>query len=241
MNKKIALVTGGTKGIGAAIAKKLKRDGFFVISNFGHDEETAQKFSKETDIDVIQWDLTDFDLCQKKVNDIESQYGSVSVLVNNAGITNDSMMHKMSYEQWKSVLETNLFSTFNMSRAVINLMRERQYGRIINIGSINGQKGQVGQVNYAASKSALQGFTKSLALESAKKSITVNLIAPGYTRTSMLEKMDKAVLDKIIDQIPVGRLAEAEDVSRCVSFLASDDASYITGATIPVNGGQFMF
>jgi acetoacetyl-CoA reductase len=240
MNR-VALVTGGTRGIGAAIAKALKAAGYKVAANYGGNDEAAKKFNAETGIAVFKWDVSSFDACSAGVKKVEAEIGPVEILVNNAGITRDAMLHRMTPEQWNAVIGTNLNSLFNMCRPVIEGMRGRKFGRIVNISSINGQKGQIGQTNYSASKAGDIGFTKALAQENAKAGITVNAICPGYINTEMVQAVPKDVLEKnIIPQIPVGRLGEPEDVARCVVFLASDDAGFITGATLTVNGAQYV-
>lgn len=236
-----ALVTGGTRGIGEAISVALKDAGYNVAANYAGNDEAAEAFKSRTGISVYKFDVGDFDSCREAVSRIESEVGAVEVLVNNAGITRDSTMHKMSFEQWNAVIQTNLSSCFNMCRAVIEGMRERGFGRIVNIGSINGQAGQYGQVNYAAAKSGIHGFTKALAQEGAAKGITVNAIAPGYIATDMVRAVPEKVLEKIIERIPVGRLGEAHEIARGVVFLASDDAGFITGSTMSINGGQHMY
>src|SRR5262245_6451015 len=238
---RVAVVSGGTRGIGAAISKALKAAGYQVAANFGGNEEAAQKFKGETGIPVFKWDVSSYDACVTGLKQVESELGPIEVLVNNAGITRDTMFHRMTPEQWNAVINTNLNSLFNMCRPVIEGMRARKFGRIINISSVNAQKGQMGQANYSASKAAEIGFTKALAQESARSGITVNAIAPGYINTEMVQAVPKDVLDKnIIPQIPVGRLGEPEDIARCVVFLASDEASFITGSTLTANGGQVM-
>jgi acetoacetyl-CoA reductase len=238
---RIALVTGGTRGIGAAISGALKEDGFKVIANYAANDEAAHAFKAETGIEVKKWDVASFEACGDAVKQIENDFGPVDVLVNNAGITRDAMFHKMTLEQWSAVINTNLNSLFNMCRPVIEGMRARSFGRIINISSINAQKGQMGQSNYAAAKAGEIGFTKSLAQENANKGITVNAICPGYIGTEMVRAVPQEVLEKrILPQIPVGRLGEPKEVARCVAFLASEDAGYITGSTLSVNGGQYM-
>ena len=238
---RIALVTGGTRGIGAAISAALKEAGCTVIANYAANDEAARAFKAETGIAVKKWDVASFEACGKAVREIEAELGPVDILVNNAGITRDVMFHKMTLEQWSAVVDTNLNSQFNMCRPVIEGMRARGFGRIVNISSINAQKGQMGQSNYCAAKSGEIGFTKALAQENAAKGITVNAICPGYIATEMVRAVPKEVLEKrILPQIPVGRLGEPEEVARCVVFLASEDAGYITGATLSVNGGQYM-
>jgi acetoacetyl-CoA reductase len=237
----VAIVTGGTRGIGEAIATGLKDAGHKVAANYAGNDEAAKAFTERTAIPTYKFDVSDFDACQKGVRQIEHDLGLITILVNNAGITRDGTLHKMDYEKWNQVIQTNLSSCFNMSRAVIEGMRERKFGRIINIGSINGQAGQYGQVNYAAAKSGIHGFTKALAKEGATQGITVNAIAPGYIATDMVRAVPEVVLEKIVATIPVGRLGEASEIARGVLFLASDDASFITGSTIDINGGQHMY
>ena len=238
---RIALVTGGTRGIGAAISMALKEEGCRVIANYARDDEAARKFRSDTGIEARKWDVGSHEACTTAVNAIEKEIGPVDILVNNAGITRDVMFHKMTPEQWYDVVNTNLNSLFNMCRPVIEGMRERGFGRIINISSINGQKGQMGQSNYSAAKAGDLGFTKALAQECANKGITVNAICPGYIGTEMVRAVPQDVLDKrILPHIPVGRLGEPEEVARCVVFLASEKSGFITGATMSVNGGQYM-
>lgn len=238
---KIAVVTGGTRGIGRAISVGLKDAGYTVVASYAGNDEAANKFKDETGIPVIKFDVGDFDACAAAVASIEADHGPVEVLVNNAGITRDKPLHKMEKSHWDAVIKTNLDSLFNMSRSVIDGMRSRGFGRIISISSINGQKGQFGQTNYSAAKAGLIGFTKALALETAAKGITVNAVAPGYIGTEMVMAVPEKVLNEvIIPQIPVGRLGEAEEIARCVAFLASDDAGFITGSTISANGGQYL-
>jgi acetoacetyl-CoA reductase len=235
------LVTGGTRGIGAAISKALKQAGYKVAANYGGNDEAAKKFNAETGVAVYKWDVSSFDACSAGVKKVEAEIGPVEILVNNAGITRDAMFHRMTPEQWNAVIGTNLNSLFNMCRPVIEGMRSRKFGRIVNISSINGQKGQMGQTNYSASKAGDIGFTKALAQENAKAGITVNAICPGYINTEMVQAVPKDVLEKnIIPLIPVGRLGEPEDVARCVVFLVSDDAGFITGSTLTVNGAQYV-
>ncbi len=238
---RVALVTGGTRGIGAAISRGLKEAGFRVAANYGGNDEAANKFKAESGIPVYKWDVADFEACKAGIAQVESDLGPIEVLVNNAGITRDTTLHRMTPEQWRAVIATNLDSLFYMTRAVIEGMRERSFGRIINISSVNGQKGQFGQSNYAAAKAGLIGFTKSVAQENAAKGITVNAVAPGYIATEMVRAVPEDVLkSKILPQVPVGRLGEPEEIGRCVAFLASDDAGFITGSTLSANGGQYM-
>jgi acetoacetyl-CoA reductase len=238
---RVALVTGGTRGIGAAIAKTLKVAGHTVAANYGGNDEAAQKFKAETGIPVFKWDVSSFEACAEGIKQVEAEVGAVEILVNNAGITRDAMLHRMKPEQWTAVIATNLGSLFNMSRNVIEGMRTRKFGRIVNIASINGQKGQMGQCNYSAAKAGELGFTKALAQESARSGITVNAICPGYINTEMVQAVPKDVLEKsILPLIPIGRLGEPEEIARCVVFLASDDAGFITGSTLSANGGQYL-
>jgi acetoacetyl-CoA reductase len=240
MKNRIAIVTGGTRGIGAAIARDLKKAGCKVVASYHGNDDAAQAFFKETGIEVSRFDVADFEQCQHAVRRIEAEIGAVDILVNNAGITRDGFMHKMGEDSWDAVLDTNLKSCFNMARAVIENMRARGYGRIINISSINGQMGQMGQTNYAAAKSGVFGFTKALARECANKGITVNAVAPGYIETDMVKAMNEDVLKKIASGIPVGRLGQPEEIARAVCFLAADQSGFITGETLSVNGGQHM-
>ena len=237
---KVALVTGGTRGIGQAISVALKNKGFRVAANYGGNDAAAQKFQVETGIPIYRWDVSDYAACEKGVALVTRDLGAVDVLVNNAGITRDGMLHRMSKENWDAVMRTNLDSVFNMTRHVIDGMRNRRYGRVVNISSINGRKGQVGQSNYSAAKAGLLGFTKAVAQENAARGVTVNVIAPGYIGTEMVRAVREDVLQKIIAGIPVGRLGEADDIARCVAFLASDQGGFITGSTISANGGQYM-
>ncbi|WP_441240642.1 acetoacetyl-CoA reductase [Tardiphaga sp. 768_D3_N2_1] len=237
---RVALVTGGTRGIGAAISKALKIAGYSVAASYAGNDAAAEKFRSETGIGTYKWDVGSFDECAAGVKKVEDDLGPVEVLVNNAGITMDGAFHKMTPEQWNRVVNTNLGSLFNMTRQVIEGMRERKFGRIINISSINGQKGQFGQVNYSAAKAGDIGFTKALALENAKLGITVNVICPGYINTEMVQAVPLAVLEKsILPQIPVNRLGEPEEIARAVVFLAADDSGFVTGSTMTINGGQY--
>lgn len=238
---KIALVTGGTRGIGAKISQVLKDSGYTTIANYNKSAETAKNFTDNTGIKTIKWDVSNFDECKDGIAKIKQEFGDIDVLVNNAGITRDGFLHKVSPDMWNDVISTNLSSCFNMVSNVICPMREREYGRIINISSINGLKGQAGQVNYSAAKAGVIGFTKALALESANRGITVNAIAPGYTDTEMVRKVSPEILDNIIKQIPAGRLALTDEIARAVSFLADEKSGYITGETISLNGGQYMY
>ena len=238
---RVAVVTGGTRGIGRAIAEALKGAGYRVAAGYGSDDDTARQFETETGIPVFKFDVADFEACATGVRAIEEVLGPIEVLVNNAGITRDATMHRMDFEHWNAVIQTNLASCFNLSRAVIEGMRDRRFGRIVNIGSINGQAGQYGQVNYAAAKSGIHGFTKALAQEGAGRGITVNAVAPGYVDTEMVRAVPKDVLEKIVARIPVGRLGKAEDIARTVLFLVADDADFITGSTLSINGGQHMY
>jgi acetoacetyl-CoA reductase len=238
---RVAVVTGGTRGIGEAISKALKAAGYKVAANYAGNDAAAQTFKAGTGIPVYKWDVSSYQSCVEGLKQVEGELGPVEVLVNNAGITRDTMFHRMKPEQWTDVINTNLNSLFNMCRPVIDGMRERKFGRIINISSINGQKGQMGQANYSAAKAGELGFTKALAQESARAGITVNAICPGYIATEMVKAVPKEVLDKnILPHIPLGRLGEPDEVARCVVFLASDDAGFITGSTLSANGGQVM-
>jgi len=238
---RVALVTGGTRGIGAAISMALKEAGYTVAASYGGNDEAANKFKDDTGIHVFKWDVGDFDACKDGVAKVEADLGPIDVLVNNAGITRDGTLHRMSVENWRAVISTNLDSLFNMTRNVIEGMRSRGYGRIISISSINGQKGQLGQANYSAAKAGVFGFTKAVAQENAPKGITVNAIAPGYIGTEMVRAVPEEILKtKILPHIPVGRLGEPEEIARCVVFLASEEAGFITGATLSANGGQYM-
>ncbi len=238
---RVALVTGGTRGIGEAISIYLKDAGYTVVANYAGNDEKARDFRERTGIPVYKFDVSKPDACEAAISQIEEEVGKIDILVNNAGITRDGTMHKMDYDQWYDVMRTNLGSCFFVTRCVIGGMRAREFGRIVNIGSVNGQAGQYGQVNYAAAKSGIHGFTKALAQESAAKGITVNAIAPGYVATDMVRAVPQPVLEKIVAGIPVGRLGEAGDIARGVEFLVSDNASFITGSTLSINGGQHMY
>jgi acetoacetyl-CoA reductase len=237
----VALVTGGTRGIGAAISIALKNAGYTVAANYAGNDDAAAAFSAETDIATYKWSVADYDACTLGVKLVEADLGPVAVLINNAGITRDGMFHKMTLSQWKEVIDTNLNGLFNMTHQVWGGMRDRKFGRVINISSINGQKGQAGQANYSAAKAGDLGFTKALAQEGARAGITVNAICPGYIGTEMVRAIDEKVLnERIIPQIPVGRLGAPEEIARCVLFLAAQDAGFITGATLSANGGQYF-
>jgi acetoacetyl-CoA reductase len=241
MRKKLALVTGGTTGIGAAICIALKTAGYDVAANFVTNEVQTQGFAHETDVSVYQWDVGDFDQCEEGVKRVCRDFGStIEILVNNAGITRDKMMHKMTRVDWDAVISVDLGACFNMSHAVIGAMRDKKFGRIISISSINAQLGQIGQTNYSAAKAGVIGFTKSLAHESANKNITVNAVAPGYTDTTMVQTMPDDVLKAMIAQVPMGRLAKPEEIARAVVFLAADESGFITGQTLSINGGHYM-
>ncbi|TXM64476.1 acetoacetyl-CoA reductase [Methylobacterium sp. WL103] len=238
--QRVALVTGGTRGIGAAISKGLAAKGYKVAANYGGNDEAAQAFKAETGIPVFKFDVGDFSACEAGIKAVEAEVGSVDVLVNNAGITRDGLFHKMSFEKWQAVIKTNLDSAFTVTRPVIEGMRNRGFGRIILISSINGQKGQIGQANYSAAKAGVIGFAKALAQESAAKGITVNVIAPGYIATDMVMAVPEEVRNKIISTIPVGRLGEAEEIARAVEYLAAEDSGFITGSTLTINGAQYI-
>jgi acetoacetyl-CoA reductase len=238
--RRLALVTGGTRGLGRQIAIDLQRAGNKVVVVYHNNEVAAREFTNETAIPTMHWDVSDFDACRVGIAHVERDFGPIGILVNDAGITRDAMLHRMTPQQWQQVLSTNLDSMFNMCRNVVEGMRERGYGRIVNISSITGEKGQIGQVNYAAAKSGILGFTKALALECARKNITVNAVAPGYCDTEMVAAVAPDVMKSIIDNIPVGRLGTPADIARMVTFLADEHASFITGATFEVNGGQYM-
>ena len=237
---RVAFVTGGTRGIGRAIVERLAADGYKVAAGYSGNEEAAKQTADELGVMIVKGNVGSFEDCQRAIAEVEAELGPVEVLVNNAGITRDGMLHKMTPEQWSQVISVNLDSLFNMTRLVIESMRERNYGRIISISSVNGQKGQMGQSNYSAAKAGLIGFSKAVALENAKKGITVNVVAPGYTDTEMVRAVPEKVMEAILSQIPVGRLGSAEEIADAVAYLASDRASFITGSTISVNGGQYL-
>jgi acetoacetyl-CoA reductase len=238
---RVAIVTGGSRGIGAAISIALKGAGYKVAANYAGNDEAAAKFNAETGIPVYKWSVADYDSCAAGIKQVEADLGPVDVLVNNAGITRDAMFHRMTRQQWQEVIDTNLSGAFNMTHPLWGGMRDRKFGRIITISSINGQKGQAGQVNYSASKAGDIGFSKALAQEGARAGITVNVVCPGYIATEMVKAIDEKVLnEKIIPQIPIGRLGEPEEIARCVVFLASEEAGLITGSTISANGGQYF-
>ena len=238
---RVALVTGGSRGIGAAVSKALAAAGYKVAANYAGNDEAAQRFKSESGIPVFKWSVADYDACAAGIKQVEAEVGPIDVLVNNAGITRDAMFHRMSREQWQEVISTNLNGIFNMTHPIWPGMRDRKFGRIINISSVNGQKGQAGQVNYSAAKAGDIGFTKALAQEGARIGVTVNAICPGYIGTEMVRAIDEKVLnERIVPQIPVGRLGEPEEIARCVVFLASDEAGFITGSTISANGGQYL-
>jgi acetoacetyl-CoA reductase len=238
---RVAIVTGGTRGIGEAISLGLQAQGVTVAANYAGNDERAREFTERTGIKAFKWDVADFDACQAGAAQVAEQLGPVDILVNNAGITRDGTILKMSYQAWKDVIDTNLGGCFNMAKAVFPGMRDRKWGRIVNIGSINGQAGQYGQVNYAAAKSGIHGFTKALAQEGAKFNVTVNAIAPGYIDTDMVAAVPPEVLEKIVAKIPVGRLGQADEIARAVTFLCCDAGAFVTGSTLSINGGQHMY
>jgi acetoacetyl-CoA reductase len=237
---RVALVTGGTRGIGRAISARLKADGFEVAAGYSGNDDAARATAEELGIMVVKGNVGKFEDCQRAAAEVEAALGPIEILVNNAGITRDGFFHKMTLDQWTQVVSVNMDSLFNMTRQVIEGMRERSFGRIVNISSINGQKGQAGQTNYSAAKSGMIGFTKALAQENAKKGVTVNCVAPGYINTEMMDSIPENVMASIVGNIPVARLGEAEEIAACVAFLVRDDASFITGSTISANGGQYM-
>ncbi|KTT74693.1 acetoacetyl-CoA reductase [Sphingomonas endophytica] len=238
---RVAIVTGGTRGIGEAISVALKEAGMTVAANYAGNDERARDFTARTGIAAFKWDVAGYDACQEGVAKVAAELGPVDVLVNNAGITRDGTILKMTYEMWKEVMDTNLGGCFNMAKAVFAGMRDRKWGRIVNIGSINGQAGQYGQVNYAAAKSGIHGFTKALSQEGARAGVTVNAIAPGYIDTDMVAAVPPEVLEKIVAKIPVGRLGQAQEIARGVAFLCSEEAGFVTGSTLSINGGQHMY
>ncbi|GEO42205.1 acetoacetyl-CoA reductase [Skermanella aerolata] len=238
---RVAVVTGGTRGIGEAISLGLKEAGYKVAAVYAGNDEKAKEFSERTGIAVFKWDVSSFDACKEGLAKVAAELGPVEIVVNNAGITRDGVLHRMTFEQWNDVIATNLTSCFNMARNVIDGMRERGFGRIVNIGSVNGQAGQYGQVNYAAAKSGIHGFTKALAQEGAAKGITVNAIAPGYIDTDMVRAVPPNVLEKIVAKVPVGRLGKASEIARGVLFLVADEGGFVTGSTLSINGGQHMY
>lgn len=240
MKGRIALVTGGTRGIGAAIAIELKKSGYTVGVTYQENEESAERFRRTHQIEIFRWDVGDYEACHQGIQWVQQRLGVVDILVNNAGITRDVMFHKAVPEDWNAVIHTNLISCFNMSRVVIGGMREQNFGRIINISSINAQRGQAGQTNYCAAKAGILGFTKALALETTSKGVTVNAICPGYINTDMVQTVPQETMSKIIQQIPLRRLGEAREVARGVLFLASDEAGFVTGSTLSLNGGHYM-
>ena len=238
---RVAIVTGGTRGIGEAICQRLKKQGHTVIANYGGNEAKAKAFTAATGIPSYRWDVGDHEACIHNCNDIAAEFGAIDIVINNAGITRDGVLHKMSFDDWNEVMRINLGGCFNMAKATFPGMRERGWGRIVNIGSINGQAGQYGQVNYAAAKSGIHGFTKALAQEGAKYGVTVNAIAPGYIDTDMVAAVPPPVLEKIVAKIPVGRLGQAEEIARGVAFLTSENGGFVTGSTLSLNGGQHMY
>ncbi|MEM8695043.1 MAG: acetoacetyl-CoA reductase [Pseudomonadota bacterium] len=238
---RVAIVTGGTRGIGEAISVALQDQGMTVVANYGGNDEKAKAFTERTGIAARKWDVGDFEACQQGCGQVAEEIGEVDVLVNNAGITRDGTLAKMSFDDWNEVMRVNLGGCFNMAKACFPGMRERGWGRIVNIGSINGQGGQYGQVNYAAAKSGIHGFTKALAQEGAKAGVTVNALAPGYIDTDMVAAVPEPVLEKIVAKIPVGRLGQADEIARGVAFLCSEEAGFVTGSTMSINGGQHMY
>jgi acetoacetyl-CoA reductase len=239
--KRVAVVTGGTRGIGSAICRALLADGRTVVANYAGNEERARAFAEETGITICRWDVGDHEATQENCARIAQDVGPIDIVVNNAGVTRDGVLHKMSFDDWNEVMRINLGGCFNMAKATFSGMRERGWGRIVNIGSINGQAGQYGQVNYAAAKSGIHGFTKALAQEGAKFGVTVNAIAPGYIDTDMVAAVPAPVLEKIVAKIPVGRLGQADEIARGVVFLTSEEGGFVTGSTMSINGGQHMY
>lgn len=240
MKNRVALVTGGTRGIGASITLALKSKGYKVIANYHTNHEAAKNFSSQYDVEVEAWDVGCYEECQRAINRITEKHDTIDVLIHNAGITRDSFFHKMSPQMWQEVITTNLNSCFNMVQPTVTAMREKGFGRIILLSSINALKGQAGQVNYCAAKAGIIGFAKALSLETASKGITVNVIAPGYTDTEMVRSVPESILEKIVSQIPAGRLGQVDEIARCVTFLAAEEAGFITGETLNVNGGQYL-
>ena len=238
---RVALVTGGTRGIGRAISTELQKQGRKVVANYAGNEETARKFTEETGIPAYRWDVGEHEECMEGCARVEAEHGPIEVLVNNAGITRDGTIMNMTFEMWREVLRVNLSGCFSMAKATFPGMRQRKWGRIVNIGSINGQGGQYGQVNYAAAKSGIHGFTKALAQEGARYGVTVNALAPGYIDTDMVAAVPPDVLEKIVARVPIGRLGQAEEIARGVAFLCGEDAGFITGSTLSINGGQHMY
>ena len=238
---RVAIVTGGTRGIGQAICMRLQKQGHLVIANYYGNEEKAKAFTFASGIRAYRWDVGDHEACIHNCNDIAAEHGPIDIVINNAGVTRDGVLHKMTFDDWNEVMRINLGGCFNMAKATFPGMRERGWGRIVNIGSINGQAGQYGQVNYAAAKSGIHGFTKALAQEGAKFGVTVNAIAPGYIDTDMVAAVPPPVLEKIVAKIPVGRLGQAEEIARGVAFLTSDNGGFVTGSTMSINGGQHMY
>jgi acetoacetyl-CoA reductase len=238
---RVAVVTGGTRGIGQAICERLQRQGHLVVASYAGNDEKAKAFTQATGIPAYRWDVGDHEACIHHCNDIAATHGPIDIVINNAGVTRDGVLHKMSFDDWNEVMRINLGGCFNMAKATFPGMRERGWGRIVNIGSINGQAGQYGQVNYAAAKSGIHGFTKALAQEGAKFGVTVNAIAPGYIDTDMVAAVPAPVLEKIVAKIPVGRLGQAEEIARAVAFLTSENGGFMTGSTMSINGGQHMY
>ena len=238
---RVAIVTGGTRGIGEAICLALQAQGRTVVANYGGNDAAAEAFTARTGIPAYRWDVGDHEACIHNCNDMAAEFGPIDIVVNNAGITRDGVLHKMSFDDWNEVMRINLGGCFNMAKATFPGMRDRGWGRIVNIGSINGQAGQYGQVNYAAAKSGIHGFTKALAQEGAKFGVTVNAIAPGYIDTDIVAAVPAPVLEKIVAKIPVGRLGHADEIARGVAFLTSEDGAFITGSTMSINGGQHMY